>query len=150
MCTGDSNNSHLMVETSVLGCVFLSVQVIVKDTPDSQIFWSAPIYFVRAAHGFQPCFEMLWGSNHHHRLSLCFFNSLAVPPSLPASLSAAKSDPVFEMPSCSLVRHQSIWRCPEGVLALTKVYLEMESSSAFGPQQTQPFTVIKDCALVCS
>lgn len=66
--------------------------------------------------------------------------------SLPFSCQGAKADPVFETPSCSLVRHpnfQSIWRCHVGVLALTKVYLEMESSCAFGPQQTQCFTVIK-------
>lgn len=48
-----------MVETSDLGCVFWSVQVILKDTPDSQIFSSVPVYFVTAAHGFWPCFEML-------------------------------------------------------------------------------------------
>lgn len=50
------------------------------------------------------------------------------------------------MPSCSLVKHpnfQSIWKCPVRVLALKKVYLEMESSCAFGPQQTQCFTVIE-------
>lgn len=63
--------------------------------------------------------------------------------SLPFSCQGAKADPVFEMPSSSLVRLQSIWRCPVGALALPKVYLEMESSCAFGPQQTQCFTVIK-------
>lgn len=62
---------------------------------------------------------------------------------LPFSCQGAKADPVFEMPSCSLVGHQSIWRCPVGVLALTKVYLEMENCCAFWPQQTQCFTVIK-------
>lgn len=63
--------------------------------------------------------------------------------SLPFSCQGAKADPVFEMPSCSLVRLQSIWRSPVGALALPKVYLEMESSCAFGPQQAQCFTVIK-------
>lgn len=64
----------------------------------------------------------------------------------PFSCQGAKADPKLKMPSCSLVRHpnfQSIWRCPVGVLTLTKVYLEMESSCAFWPQQTQCFTVIK-------
>lgn len=138
-----------MVETSVLGCVFWSMQVILKDSPDSQIFWSVPVCFCNSSTWILALFwNALWEELPSRALSassIVFTNSNYVTfiSSLPFSCQGAKADSVFEMPSCSLVRHQSIWRCPVGVLALTKVYLEMESCCAFGPQQTQCFTVIK-------
>ena len=47
-----------MADASVLCSGFQAMQITVKDTPDSQIFWPIPVYFVRAEQGFWPRFEM--------------------------------------------------------------------------------------------